>query len=380
MTRLSPSVAAVTTAWILSGVSALGAQASGTVDVGGSWVDYEGFLGSGAFSVSPTLRYDAPKSSLGASGNYVVFESGRRIVQGLAAGAWRTGLHNGIQGELSGSAGINVYEDNPGYGHLLGRARLHVAGISSGAWLGGATGQSYQGSAMATPTQIEAGIWTVHQGVAMGAIVTRTWTADTEYLDIVGSARWRDESLEVDGSIGLRGWSQGGGEGLYGELHAQIPIWRRISVLVSGGRYPTDPVRGIISANYVTASLRVEAFSSPVLPTPSPLRALFRELARPGAPGTGEARMSVQTSLDNLHVIRVEAPGARSVELNADFTDWQPTALQRTGRGIWELTVRISSGVHRVNVRLNGDSWIVPKGLRAEEDDFGGKVGVLVVR
>jgi hypothetical protein len=370
----------VTTVWILGGLSGLAGQTSGTVDIGGSWVDYEGYLGSGAVSVSPTLRYDTPNTSLGASGSYVVFESGRHIVQGLAAGAWRTPLRGGFHGELSGSMGLNAYEDNPGYGHLLGRVRIHLTGTLSGTWIGAATGHSYAGSATTTPFEIELGGWIVAQGLALGAAAKRTWSADTNYSDIVTTARWHDEFLEVGGTLGIRGWSHGGGEGLYGELHAQIPIWQRLSALVSGGRYPSDPVRGVIPANYVSVSLRIDAFSSHSATSPTPLRALFRELERPGRPAIGEARLTVPTSLDDLHTIRVEAPDARTVELTADFTDWQPLPLRRAGEGTWEITVRIDSGVHRVNVRLDGGPWIVPKGLRVEADDYGGSVGVLVVR
>ncbi len=365
---------------ILGSLSSLFSQATGTVDVGASWVDYEGYLGSGAMFVSPTLRHESHNLSLGASGNYVVFESGNRIIQGLAAGAWRTPSFSGFRGEFSGSAGLNVYEDNPGYGHLLGRGRLHFTGTRKGAWFGAATGHSYEGSAAATPVEIELGGWTVYEGFALGAIATRTWSNDLAYLDFVGTARWRDEHLQIDGSLGMRGWSDGGGKGVYGELHAQIPIWQRISALISGGRYPTDPVRGVIAANYVSVSLRVDAFRSPASLSPTPLRALFRELEHPGEPGTGEARLTVPTSLEDLHTLRVEAPSARSVELTADFTDWQPIDLRQTETGIWEVTVRVTSGIHRVNVRLNGGPWIVPKGLRAEEDDFGGSVGMLVVR
>ena len=380
MTHLCRFVVAATTVWIIGGLSALAGQASGTVDVGSSWVNYEGFLGSGAVFVSPTLRYDTPNTSLGASGSYVLFESGRHIVQGLAAGAWRTSLHDRIRGEISGSAGVNVYDNNPGYGHLLGRARLHLVGTLSGAWVGGATGQSYEGSSSTTPYEVELGGWTVYDGIAMGAIATRTWDAATEYLDLVGTVRWRDQYLELDGSLGVRSLSEGGGEGFYGEIHAQVPIWKRISALVSGGRYPSDPVRGVIAANYVSMSLRVDAFNSPTSQSPTPLRALYRELERPGAPETGEARLTIQTSLQDLHSIRVEAPDVRSVEMTADFTDWQPIALRRVDRDTWEVTVRVTSGVHRVNVRLNGGPWIVPRGLREEADEFGSSVGVLVVR
>jgi hypothetical protein len=378
--RQCPFVAVATTAVLLGGPASLAAQASGSVDVGGSWVDYEGYLGSGAMFVSPTLRFDTPNTSLGASGNYVVFESGRHIMQGLAAGAWRVDIAQRFRGEVSGSAGLNVYDDNPGYGHVLGRARLHFTGKLSGVWGGTATGQSYEGSTSTTPYEVEVGVWTVIENMALSAVATQTWNAGVEYLDVVGTMRWRDEHLEVNGSLGLRAASEGGGEGVYGELRTQIPIWRRLSAQVSGGRYPSDHVRGAISSNYVSVGFRLDAFRSPPPTTPVPVRALFRELERPGAPDQGEARLSVPTSLEDLHTIRVEAPGAREVDVTGDFTDWQPIPLRRMDGGQWEVTLRILPGVHRVNVRLNGGTWIVPRGLRVEVDDFGGSVGILVVR
>ena len=379
MIRSNPFVAAVTTASLLSATPTLEAQTTGTIDVGGTWVQYEGYLGSGAASVSPTLRHDTPNVSLGISGNYIVFESGNHIMQGLAAAAWRTNIARQLRGEISGSSGLNVYEGSDGYGHLLGRTRLHYSGRLSGAWLGIATGKSYRESSDFTPYEVELGGWVVHEGVALGAIATRTWTADVEYFDVVGTARWRDPFFKIDASLGMRGWSDGGGQGVYGELHAQIPITGRLSALVSGGRYPSDHVRGAISSNFVSASLRVATSSSRTRPPAPQLRALFSELERPGKPSAGEARLTVRASLEDLHTIRIEAPDAERVELTADFTDWQPTTLRHRGNGVWEVTVRITSGVHRVNVRLNGGAWIVPRGLRAEEDDFGGRVGVLVV-
>jgi len=42
--------------------------------------------------------------------------------------------------------------------------------------------------------------------------------------------------------------------------------------------------------------------------------------------------------------------------------------------------VPLAAGVHRVNVRVDGGEWRVPTGLSAVDDDFEGKVGLLVVR
>jgi hypothetical protein len=362
---------------VMAAAPMLSAQGTGSVDFGASWVDYEGFLASGAFFVSPTLQYNAPTVSLGAAASYVVFESGNRILQGLAAGAWRTRLRDRISAELSGSAGINVYEDYPGYGHMLGRARLHWSGRAGGGWIGGAVGQSYLGSGSATPVEIELGTWTAQHGIAATVLAKQTWIAESAYLDVVGTGQWHDDYVELDGSLGFRAWSKGAGEGVYGELNVRVPIWKQIAAIVAGGRYPSDPVRGVIAANYVSAGLRITALSSP---TPSSTSALLRELERAEPlPRPGEARITIVPATQGTQTITVEAPGAESVELTADFTDWEPVSLSESSSGRWELTIRVSSGVYRFNLRVDGGPWIAPIGVRAEDGEFGGRVGVLLV-
>jgi hypothetical protein len=76
----------------------------------------------------------------------------------------------------------------------------------------------------------------------------------------------------------------------------------------------------------------------------------------------------------------MHAPGARSVELVGDFTDWVPLALSTSGGGEWSVTRAIEPGVHRVRVRINGGVWSPPPGLPRSVDVFGGEVGVLTIR
>ena len=71
--------------------------------------------------------------------------------------------------------------------------------------------------------------------------------------------------------------------------------------------------------------------------------------------------------------------GARTVEVMGDFTDWRPVALTLVTPTQWEVQLSVAPGVHRVNVRINGGGWFAPAGTRAEETEFGGVVGVLVV-
>src|SRR5438034_362817 len=47
--------------------------------------------------------------------------------------------------------------------------------------------------------------------------------------------------------------------------------------------------------------------------------------------------------------------------------------------GLWEVVLPITSGVHRVDVRIDGAAWIVPAGTTRAPDDYGGEVGIFVV-
>ena len=40
----------------------------------------------------------------------------------------------------------------------------------------------------------------------------------------------------------------------------------------------------------------------------------------------------------------------------------------------------LQPGTHRMNIRIDGDSWTAPPGLPTVNDEFSGRVGILVVR
>src|SRR5207253_1672178 len=104
--------AALAAAWWLLDAPPSAAQATGTVDVGVSSVRYDGFLPSGAASVSPALRWERPAGILTARGTYLRFESGHRSLQSLLAGSFliRPAAHR-WRGALGGSLGASRYLD-----------------------------------------------------------------------------------------------------------------------------------------------------------------------------------------------------------------------------------------------------------------------------
>ena len=75
----------------------------------------------------------------------------------------------------------------------------------------------------------------------------------------------------------------------------------------------------------------------------------------------------------------LRVPGARTVELMGDMTDWQPLALERKGAAGWVVTLAMTRGVHHVLVRVDGGEWTVPPRMTGAASEFAGTVGVLVV-
>lgn len=370
------------TACLGTPLASLAAQTTGLVDLGVSAVEYEGFLASGAAFLNPAIRHDTPSLSLGAQGSLLLFESGSHILQGALAGAWATPRAGRWRGELSGSGGVNSYVTSdsgfPAYGHALGRIRLHYRAPLSGGWVAAATGRSFFGAASAMPVEVAVGAWAVTHRVSGAATATGTWLADTAYLDVVGSLRWVHTLFTARGSAGFRAWSEGGGSGVYGEASIEVPLWKRLALLLSGGRYPSDPVRGVVAASYVSAGARVTAFGA-APDGPAAFDAYRRRLALAADASPAHPRLELGVETAGGHDVRIVAPGAARVEVAGDFTDWEPVQLERRDGDTWGVRLPLRAGVHRLNVRIDGMNWVVPQGLRSEEDEYGGRVGILVV-
>ena len=121
--------------------------------------------------------------------------------------------------------------------------------------------------------------------------------------------------------------------------------------------------------------LRIGARLSPRAAAPSPLRPHRPAEVRPGA-----ASMDLRRLEDGRYVIAVRAPRARIVEISADFTSWEPVALEQVTADRWETTVSLAPGAYRINVRVDGERWLAPPGAAEVDDSFGGTAGLVVAR
>lgn len=146
-------------------------------------------------------------------------------------------------------------------------------------------------------------------------------------------------------------------------LSATASFWQTANraLVISVARQLPDFIRGGDAVQYVTVGMRFNEPGS---------RATRAERMRPTLQITGGA--------DSARVLRVYAPRARRVEIMADFTGWEPVSLV-PGDGAFTFGTPLAPGTHRVVVRVDGGAWAPAANTPAVDDDFGGRVGLLLV-
>ena len=67
--------------------------------------------------------------------------------------------------------------------------------------------------------------------------------------------------------------------------------------------------------------------------------------------------MARENNAAKEQVFRFSAPGAESVLLVGDFTDWQrqPVAMSNSGGGVWTARVKLSPGPHAYLYIVDGE-------------------------
>lgn len=371
--------AVVACAVVAAPVRLLPAQVALTMDVGVTDVRYDGFLPSAAASVSPMFQLQQPRLLLTARGTALRFESGRHSLQASVAGSFFPAPIGRVRPELTVNGGASRYADFASFSHLLAGPRLHLAGSRQGLWVGGTLGTTSFGNARRAVTAVATGAWAQRLGATWLVNATTTHVGDTSYVDLEGASHYERGRVTLDGSLGWRSRSQGGGHGVYGEASGALALGSWVSIVLSGGRYPTDPTRGSVSGRYVGVGLRIipvprrTAVTMPARQVTFPLHGS----ADPDDPPAASVELGRCECTGRVLVIH--AGNATRVEVSGDFTDWDPVSLTPGESGTWRVTSPLAPGTYRFNVRLDGGEWMVPAGVTRLKDEFGGDVGLLVV-
>ena len=356
------------------------AQVRATLDAGVSHVEYDRFLPSSAFSLSPALRIVGDRSAVAARGTWLRFESGNSSLQGLLAGSLFLPASPRTIGEIGAELGGSRYDEYVGvanFFHLLGRARLVFQGTggSSGsiaATIGAAAFDADGHAAMA----VAAAYRFARRDLSFTVTGTGTAIGNVGYADLEAAVRHaRPNGFEAEAVVSARAGDPGGDPGPYVEATLTFPVTSFAGIVLAGGRYAQDAVRGNIGGRYVTAALRVAA----PFPRQPSIRVSLPNNRSDSEATVAAALVEVRRGRGETCTVVFRVPDAASVEIMADFTDWLATGLQQVEPDLWRVTLSITPGRHRLNLRVNGGPWGVPAGTTPVADDFQGTVGAVVV-
>jgi hypothetical protein len=180
-------------------------------------------------------------------------------------------------------------------------------------------------------------------------------------MSVRGTWRWRPITLNaaVGHRYGLRAtpetwWSAGGA------LH----LTPMVSLVAQSGRQESNVLLNLRGGVYTTFGLRLE------MPRAEPVqdRASDRGAALILHDAPGSVRVSFALPLGVQHAV-----------LASDLTNWEPVVLEPGRDGRWSVRLADRPGTWRLDIRTDGAGWQPPPGLPSREDEFGRRVGLLVL-
>jgi len=307
----------------------------------------------------------------------------------------------GLDGASEGMALLPA--EGSASGRALGAVRLTFTAGGGGLWAGGgAGGSSHDGRSRALFVADAGGRWRWKRaGVSLNLRQTRVSAIPATYSDslvpatdtsisyhvvtqlssAVRERRYTEAELLMElarGPVRLEARTGGRLERAtrrpigWAQAAADLQLSRRAALTLAAGRLRGTPELESRPSPFLSLMLRLA-------PGRSARAAALPALAVAPAVAGDAAAFEVH-SAGTLRTLTVRVPGAARMEMKADFTDWQPRALSPGSEpGTWELAVPLAPGTYRVNLRVDGGEWNAPPGLPDLDDEFGGRVGVLVI-
>ena len=295
----------------------------------------------------------------------------------LAGGA-RTSNAPGWAGELFGVlAAVAGSNTAGGAGTALLGARGLWSSDAVGSWLRGTGHASSRTHGTLSGGGLDAGAWWAGARTRLTATMLQEWTraelftgrfrtgyagtAAVRYTEGAVALHAEGDYAALDVSASSR--RDADARALFEQgASVEVAYWPRSTVafVLSAIHQLPDFVRGSDGVDAVSVGMRFGQ-AAPVIARTSRMLPVVRVLESNGA-----------------RVLRVHAAGARTVDVMGDFTEWEPRMLVLSG-GVFEGTMVMSSGTHRMLVRIDGGPWRPAANTPAVDDDLGGRVGLLVV-
>ena len=381
------------------------------LEAGALTTSRNGQVPQSAFELTPGFRFASPRFTAAASASAWLGGQQWQLGNANASIEAYSPLMYGFRAEVATNASRLVRDLSIESDQIDAEGRLHYMRQRGGLWLGSGIARPLRVAAVSNVNVSSGGVWTNFGPTTLRGTVTSflftkiasradsldgtavvcpahvsasPTTADavsadavgsgcrhtSRLTDVEGSVRWEHHLMEVtvrggqrfgdrlDVSSESRQWAS-----------AQAAIWvsSKLAAVAGGGREPAQPTRGLPARSFGSLGLMLAYWPIPrgTVPVETPESMVHAFALRPAGPNTQR--------------ITARIGGVEKVEIMGDFSDWQPMPLIRRGRDLWELLVPIASGVHQINLRIDGGQWIAPPGMPTLRDGFNGEVGVLVI-
>jgi hypothetical protein len=351
------------------------------VDVGGVALRYADTLNASAVTVTPRFAANGRRGAAEVYGTYSQFGSGGWSAQGAVSGSLFKPAARGLLAEVSGFAAGSTHQDGTRTGEVLANTRLHSKRAWGELFIGAGGGRTWVGGGSSSLFLGEAGASTLLRDLTATLVLSPTAVDSLKYMDGQLSLSWVLPKLDLGAVLGIRAGDQltalGGTARSWGSVNAVRWLRPRLALVAAGGTYPIDPTQGFPGGRFVSLSVRLATRRA------SESQSVNTRQQQIEAPAAGSTLVVTEFAAEQTAVrlvtLKVKAPGAQLVEVTGDFTSWTPVRLNQSSDGSWAVTLSMESGKYQMNLRVNGGEWLVPPGLLSMLDEFGGRVGLLIV-
>jgi hypothetical protein len=330
--------------------------------VGGVQARYADSVSGTAGLLSVRLSGAASQAAGVIDAGFSKFANGEWVTQLSSYGTGVLGLGNGVGVGLAAGGNVDYTEGGLWSGQVsAGPLTAFTSGsflASVGVSLG--TTRNIADSAFGVSTLKARVQQELQAGLTLGVGASGVAADTVRYADLTleFAHTGRRTKLSLIGGI-RRGDLR---EGPWAQAHFELTVAPRATIEAAVGSYPAD-LAGFTDGLFATLGVRL---------------GLTRPATRP-------ARATPPVIVEPLESGRVRVtfsfPGpAERLEIAGDWNGWIPTPLERRGRNGWSAELALPPGIHRYSLRVDGEQWTVPEGVLTEPDDFGGEVGLLVVR
>jgi hypothetical protein len=324
--------------------------------LGGIHTAYADSLSGSAGTIGARFKLQTPSFWTQLDGFATRFTTGGWATQGSGGLLGLVGLSRHVALGIRADANVNAIQDGPW--SAIGSGGPYLVAATDG-WIaaGGVTGGGVRSIDALTSALVTgvlrmsrlAGRWTVDLRASS------SWADTIRFFDALAGLMYSDRHLTVSASGGIRTGDLGDDPWAQGRVEWRVTPF--LGLEASVGTYPAD-ITGFTEGFFVSAGLRVGTRRRDLPP---------------------ERDVTLQRLSDEQAEITFVVRDAEEVAIAGEWNAWTPTPLARIDGSHWRITLPLGPGAYRFALVIDGDRWVVPHGIPAMPDDFGGEVGLLLI-